>query len=139
VLPKRIKIMESSVAVDCSDFASAEASGIEGRIALWGNIILGHRQATDNISLRPRDDALAKTARVSVAHPNNIERQCRAFFGQFVLVLLKALENIIRLHRHTAALFFDRVAAGDRSSGPFWSVLRVGHAVLGAEDQDGKR
>src|SRR5262249_53726742 len=120
-------------------FPLAQASGIESRIALWGNPIPGHGQATDNIALRPRDDALAKTARVSVAHPNNIERQCRAFFGQFVLVLLKALENIIRLHRNTAALFFDRVTTGDRSSGSFRSVLRVGNAVLGAKDQDVKR
>jgi hypothetical protein len=100
-------------------FSSAQASGVESRIALRGDPTPCGGQATDNIALRARNDALAKTARVSVTCAYNIERQCTAPFGKFVLVLLKALENIIRLHGYAAALLLDCIAASNRGPGLF--------------------
>jgi hypothetical protein len=111
----------------------AQTSGIESRIALRGNHIPGGGQETDNIALRARDDALAKPAPVSVSRSNNIKRQRRASFGKFVLALLKALENIIRLHGHATALFLDCIAARNRSSS-FLRTLRVSKVVVDTED-----
>jgi len=98
-------------------FSLAQAGGIESRIALRGNPVFGGCQTTSNIALLSRDDALAKHARVSVTRSNNVKRQCPASFRKFVLILLKAFKNIIRLHGDAATLFFDRVTASNRGSG----------------------
>jgi hypothetical protein len=121
------------------DFRSAQASGIKSRIALWGNPVFGSGQAADNIPLISRDDALTKHARVSVTRSNNVKRQCPASFGKFVLIFLKALEDIIRLHGDAAALLFDCFTARDRGSGSFRTVLRLGNADLSAKNQDGHK
>jgi hypothetical protein len=81
--------------------------------------MLGHCQTSDNIALRTRNDAWAKTGCVTIAHAHNIVRQCSASRGKFFLALLETPENVVYLHwhahwhahRHAAALFFDFFAA----------------------------
>jgi hypothetical protein len=46
----------------------AQESGIESRIALRGNHMPGHCQASDNITVGTRDNALAKTPCIDTTH-----------------------------------------------------------------------
>jgi hypothetical protein len=59
-----------------------------------------------------RDDSLAMLRCVSVAPTHNIVRQDDASSVKLFLVLLKTLEHIVRLYRHTAALLFELLATG---------------------------
>jgi hypothetical protein len=83
-----------------------------------------------------RDDSLAMLRCVSVAPAHNIVRQNDASSVKLFLVLLEALEHIVCLYRHTAALLFKLLAAGQptRSSGFPLSIT-----VVDDRDQDDKR
>jgi hypothetical protein len=71
----------------------AQESGIESSITLGGNHMPGHCQASDNITVGTRDDALAKTPCIDITHAPNIIRQCSASCGKFSLDFLEASEN----------------------------------------------
>jgi len=81
----------------------AQESRIESRIALRGNRPLSGCQASKNVALT-RNDAFATLRCVPITHAHNTVRQCETSWGN--LSLLKALEHVVCLHRHTAALFF---------------------------------
>jgi len=90
-------------------FTSAE-SGIERRIASPGDGTLGGCQASENIALT-RDDVLATLRCISFTHAHNIVGPCNASCGKFFLVLLQALEHVVRLDGHAIALFFKFLTA----------------------------
>ena len=103
--------------------------------------MLSHCQASDNIALRTRNDALANLRCISITAAENIIGQSSAPCRKFFLALLETRENAgcARWHAHwhahcaAAALFFDFLAASNRSSVFFWIVLRrVSDIVVGA-------
>ena len=53
----------------------------------------GHYQASDNITVGTRDDALAKKRCIGITRAHNIVRQCSASCGKCFLYLLEAREN----------------------------------------------
>ena len=110
----------------CSNscFSLAQKSRIESRIASPGNRTLRGGEASENIALT-RDDVLAKLRRISITAAHNIVGPCNASWGKFFLALLQALEHVVCLHWHPAALFFKFLASRYRSSGFSWIVLRL--------------
>ena len=91
-------------------FSPTRKNCIESRMALRGNHTLGGSQASENIALTC-GDGLAVLHCISIAATHNIVGLCNASWGKFFLVLLQALEHIICLHWHAAALFLKFFAA----------------------------
>ena len=110
----------------CSNscFSLAQKSRIESRIASPGNRTLRGGEASENIALT-RDDVLAKLRRISLTVAHNIVGPCNASWGKLFLALLQALEHVVCLHWHPAALFFKFLAARYRGSGFSRIVLRL--------------
>ena len=89
----------------------AQESRIESRIASRGNHASGACQTSKNVTLSS-NDAFATLHCVSLTHAHNMVRQCCTSCGN--LSRLKALEHVVCLHRHTAALFFKLLPASYR-------------------------
>jgi hypothetical protein len=89
--------------IDAACYSLAQESRIESRIASRGNCPLGGCQTSKNVALT-RDDALAKLRRVSITAAHNMVRQCSASCGN--LGPLEALQHVVCLHFHPAALLF---------------------------------
>jgi hypothetical protein len=89
----------------------AQEKRIESRVASPGNQTPGGCQTSKNVALT-RDDGLAVLRCVSVAPMHDIVRQDDASCVKLILVLSEALEHIVCLYRHTAALLFKLLAAG---------------------------
>ena len=76
---------------------------IESRTAPCGNHRTRGPQTSKNITLS-RDDLVAKLHCISVTITHNMVRQCSASCGK-PSALLEALEHVVCVNRHTAALF----------------------------------
>jgi len=90
-----------SVLIDSCSLA--QESRIESRIASRGNHPAGGCQTSKNIAVT-RDDLVAKLRCISITTTHNMVRQCSAPCGKS-LALLEALEHVVCVNRHTAALF----------------------------------
>ena len=73
---------------------------------------------------------------VSVAPTHNIVRQDDTSCVKLFLILLEALEHVVCLNRHTAALLFKLLAAGQPTRS---SVFCLSIIVVNDRDQDDKR
>src|SRR6516225_7353882 len=101
-LPPKADIVRLS-AFAHTHYSLAQESRVESRIALRGNCPLSGCQTSKNVALTC-NDAFATLHCVPITHAHNTVRQCETSWGN--LSLLKALEHVVCLHRHTAALFF---------------------------------
>jgi len=101
---------EPSVGANRTRCSLAQKSGIESRIASPGDGTFSGCQASENIALT-RDDVLAALRRISITHAHNIVGPCNASCGKFFLVLLQALEHVVRLDGHAVAPFFKFLTA----------------------------
>jgi hypothetical protein len=101
----------------------------EGRIASPGNRAPGRRQTSKNVPAT-RDDALAKLRCVSITATHNMVSQCSASSGN--VARLKALEHVVCLHFHSAAMFFKFFATRYPTS-----AFRLSNIVVNGRDKQG--
>jgi|SRR6478752_305134 hypothetical protein len=94
-------------------------------MALRRNHTLGGSQASENIALTGRD-CLAMLHCISITAAHNIVGLFNASWRKFFLVLLQALEHIVCLHWHAAALFLKFFAATCRSAFFRLSNIKLG-------------
>jgi hypothetical protein len=103
-------------------YSLAQESGIESRIASRGNRAAGGCQASKNVA-PTRDDALAKLRSVSITATNNMVRQGSASCGNSGP--LEALEHVVCLHFHPAAVLFKFFPASSRTSSSAFSLSDI--------------